>query len=59
MFYKLRDNLLHSYTMDNHTHEFDWDKINSIEDIKRVLQSLGIKLNKEGVDKNNLKDLMK
>lgn len=45
--------------MDNHTHEFDWDKINSIEDIKRVLVSLGIRLNQEGVDKNNLKDLVK
>lgn len=45
--------------MDNHSYEFDFDKINTIEDIKKVLVSLGIRLSKEGVDKNNLKDLVK
>jgi hypothetical protein len=45
--------------MDNHSFEFDFDKINTIEDIKRVLVSLGIRLNQDGVDKNNLKDIIK
>jgi len=45
--------------MDKHTYEIDFDKVNSIEDIKRILVSLGIKFNQEGVDKNNLKDLVK
>ena len=37
----------------------DWDKIQTLEDIKRVIKSLDIRLTEEAYAESDIKDLLK